>query len=512
MRRQTSVRLTDSALSRISDVCAHEGLSRDALLYRLVTDHVHTQAALDEESRLVHISTVISWPPPAPGARGGQHDGRRRVALRLDKNTIDLAKNTGFVLPGQAPARGPKHYKARSLTDAVTTALAVAHPYDEAGLEDLPATLTHRQALALWRLTVAATSTRAEQHALYGGGTIADILREEDVSWHHPWRFQIALHLAQHLLIGPNAATNLAMLHTQGPDFHARIHDLELTDDFTDDTWLAGAPNPTEDLQGRGGAAVWRAERKAAREHIPTWLRSAPHPAPHTVHQPGWELTIPNDWVGITFRTGDHVPEHLLRDITADRVLRVDDGSHFTLWPYQAGSPVPGFDHILKPLLGHVQPAVIVEVVLANTEQLLAHPRLPAPVAHELGFITTTERDNLITAAADATSHSINDAALADYTLTDYERDELDRARHDLTTLIDVARQVGLRFRVTEPSWTWEVTSIADELAAGSLDGNRLEYLAGAVHNIHGYALEISMRGAWSTAFHVGRAYPDDDS
>ena len=512
MRRQTSVRLTESALTRVSDVCAHEGLSRDALLHRLVTDHVRTQAALDDESRLVHLSTVLSWPPPAPGARGGQRDGRRRVALRLDKHTIDLAKTTGFVLPGQAPARGPQHYKARPLTDAVTTALAVAHPYDEAGLENLPATLTHRQALALWRRTVAATSTRAEQHALYRGGTIADILREEDVSWHHPWRFQIAHHLAQHLLTGPNTATNLAMLHTQGPDFHAHVSDLELTDDFADHTWLAGAPTVLEDLQGRGGAAVWRAERKVARENIPTWLRSAPHPEPHTVDQPGWELRVPDKWTGITFRTGDHVPERLLRDITTGRVLRVDDGSHFTLWPYQDGAPVPGFNHVLAPLLGHVRPAVIIELVLLTTEQFLTHPRLPAPVAHELGFISADERDDLTTAAAEATQRSIAAAVRATYTLTDYERDELQRGRHDLNALIDLARQVGLRFRVAEPSWTWEVTSIADELTAGSLDGSRLAYLAGAIRSIHGYALEISMRGAWSTAFYLGRAHPDDGS
>lgn len=512
MRPQTSVRLTESTLARIADVCAHEGLSRDSLLHRLVTDHVSAQAALDVEARLVHISTVLSWPPPAPGARGGQRDGRRRVALRLDKRTIDIAKAIGFVLPGQAPARGPQHYKARPLTDAVTTAVALTHPYDDAGLEDLPATLTYRQALALWRLTVAATTTRAEQHALYRDGTIATILREEDVSWHHPWRFQVAYHLAHHLLTGPNTATNLAMLHTQSGDFRAHVSDLELTEDFADHPWLDGAPTVLEDLQGRGGAAVWRAERKVACENIPTWLRSAPHPEPHTVHQPGWELIIPDDWVGITFRTGDRVPQHLLRDIAAGRVLQVDDRSHFTLWPYQDGTPVPGFNHVLVPLLGHVQPAVIIELVLVTTEHLPAHPRLPAPLAHQLGFITATERDDLINAAANATLRSIDIAARASSTLTDSERDELDQARHDLTALTVLAHQLDVRFQITEPNWTWEVTSVADELNSAPVDGRRLEYLAGAVRSIHGYALEISMRGAWSTAFYLGRAHPDDGS
>jgi hypothetical protein len=487
------------------------GLSRDALLLRLVTDHVHAQIAREPESRLVHMSSVLAWPPPALGRRGGQRDGRRRVPLRLDDEVVVAAKECAFILPGQASSRGPQHYKARPLTDAVTTALALAHPFDEVGLEDLPPILTYRQALALWRLTVAATATRAEQHALYAKGVTADILRQEDVAWHHPWRFEVAHHLARLLLAASDREENLAMLHRQGADFEAQLYDLERTDDFSDHSWLHDAPARPQDMQGRGGAAVWRADRKLAVEDISRWLHSAPRPTPLSVDRPGWDLAVPRNWVGVPHRVGDRVPQGQLADVEAGRVLRVAHGSRFTLWPYQHdGSPIRGFEHITAPLAGRVTPAAVVEMVLITTEQLGFYPRVPAAVAHELGFISQTDRDDLITRAQAFTQASI-DRAMDAHFITDEERDALEAARHDVTQFVNLARRIGLRPRVVYPIWEWKVDSIADELNSGLLDADRLEYLAGAMRNIHAYALELSMRSASMTAYWQGRAHPDDE-
>lgn len=200
------------AAACLRDIARDRGTSRDGAARDLVTRHVKAQEAVAPEERLTHISTLLRF-PPSPSHRGGA-DSRVRVVIRLDEDLASRAAAVSLRLPGQAIKRGPRDYAPRLLTDAVTTAIARESPYVDEGLEGLPPLLTHREAKGLWRLKVAATLSLAEQRAIFGPGDdrAAVVLREEDVAWHAPWRFDVALQLARQLLRGPDAESNRTML------------------------------------------------------------------------------------------------------------------------------------------------------------------------------------------------------------------------------------------------------------------------------------------------------------
>jgi hypothetical protein len=202
------------------------------------------------------------------------------------------------------------------LSDAVLGDIARVEPFAVDGLEDLPPLLTHRAALGLWRLTVAATLTRAEQRILLGadGGDTAIVLREEDVAWHAPWRFEVAQHLARRLLTGAKKDENLQMLTAQEDAFRVLLFDFERTDDF-DHPLLRGLTRPFNDLGGRGGAAVWRAERSLAMTDIAGWLTSPNRPSSFVVTPPGWRLRLPSGWSGIHLPYGVSVPPERRADL-----------------------------------------------------------------------------------------------------------------------------------------------------------------------------------------------------
>lgn len=231
-RPQTSVKVSRSAAVCLATVAKKRGTSRERTARDLLIAHVSAQEKRSSEQRWTHISTVLRVPPPP--IHRGRVDERVRLALRLDEGLAARAKAVSFVLPGQAGSRGPREYGPRLLTDAFTTALASDTPYTDEGLEGLPPLLTHRQALGLWRLTVAATLTPAEQRAVFSKEKprVIDALRDEDVAWHSPWRFEVAQHIAKNLLRGPKAGAGLQLLDKQTAAFDLIRHDLERRTDM----------------------------------------------------------------------------------------------------------------------------------------------------------------------------------------------------------------------------------------------------------------------------------------
>ena len=504
-RQQTSVRISTRALECLSAVANDRDVSREQAVRELLREHVAAQAAASEERRLTHISTALRFPPPVPGRR--RPDGRVRLAVRLDPDLADRAASMSLRLPGQAARRGFRDYGARPLTDAVVTAIARVKPFVDHGLEGLPPLLTHREAVGLWRLTIAATLTRAEQRVLFGsqGDPTADVLREEDVAWHDPWRFGVALHLARQLLTGPDAEANLRMLWDQTKEFESLRSDLELSDDL-DHRYLEGMSWPANDLQGRGGAAVWRAQRKLAVERIAYWLSSGSGPIP--VEPPGWTLVVPAGWRGYRFGYRD-LPPLRQSELDHGRVLRVDAGSRSVLWPYDAaGAPIRGVDAVIAGA-GDIPPAELVELILLTAEDTETYPRVPAIVACELGFISPTDRDRLVADAARHNESEIAGVLRRARRLGREAQDALRAKADDPQRFAALARRWHLRCHLTQPTWTWPVESISDALASGASPA-QLRWLASATRRIRGYQLERDMERAWSQAFWLGRTVVDD--
>lgn len=501
-RRQTQLRVSPRAFDRLSEVARARDVSQPEAVRQLLREHVVAQSQVPEEHRLTHVSTVLRFPPP-PAHRGAD-DGRRRLAPRLEPGLAARAVSLSLRLPGQPVRRGFRDYAPRPLTDAVTTAIARAMPYVDEGLEGLPPLLRHREALGLWRLVVAATLTRAEQRVLLTAspGPEAEVLREEDVAWHDPWRFSVARHLAVGLLAGGKAAAGRRMLWDQGEEFDRLRYDLERSDDL-DHPLLAGLAWPANDLRGRGGAAVWRAERALSLEHLAEWMTAEGGAGTAVVDAPGWTLQAPSEWFGWRFRHGDRLPAQQQADLTSGRVLRVDHRSRSVLWPYTAaGASVAGFPDVLAGA-GDMSPAEVVELVLVTAEDIGTYPSVPAATACTLGFISAGERDSLVAEADARNTAEVADVLRRAARLEPADRAALAAAVGDHERFGRLARRLGLRCWFARPSWRWEVRSVHAALADGA-QAAQLRWLAEATRGTRVWALETSMREAWNRAFWQG--------
>ena len=85
------------------------------------------------------------------------------------------------------------------------------------------------------------TLTFAEQQALLeaSSGATADVLRDEQVAWRHPWRFEVARRLAEGLLRGPKALEGRRMLWEQREQYANLRYDLERHRTSTTLCWRA---------------------------------------------------------------------------------------------------------------------------------------------------------------------------------------------------------------------------------------------------------------------------------
>lgn len=490
-------------------IVSEQGVSREAVVRELLAEYTDAQAGRGDEYRLTHISTLLRYPPPP--IWGSDDDGRVRLAFRAPDALIRAAEVHALRLPGQPPKRGPRDYSARPLTDALTTAIACRRPFVDDGLEGLPALLSHRVAEGLWRLTRAATLTRAERQLLLSqdrGSNAAIVLREENVAWHSGWRFQIALHLARQLL--GSEGGRLAMLESQTDEFDLLLYDLELDDDFEHDL-LRDAPRPSHSMEGRGGAAVWRAHRAVAMSDLTralfTWSGGG-QAFRKQLEPPGWHLVAPPDWHGVGYRYGQPRTSEHASHLAEHKVIEVVSGSRSVLWPYdQTGQPIDGFEIVIRaaPTTGADR---LVELVLVGADQLDWPPHLRAERAFELGLISheelshllssaTNQRHNIIAAARQSRLQSPDDVAM------------LTAVVDDPDAFTKVARRLRLRGAWgAVPQWAWRTESIARSLADG-VDPRLLPALVEAMSDAQNYHLEGEMRSAALKAFWLGRSFDD---
>lgn len=490
------------AKNALAQVAGERGVSREQAVRDLLAAHLAEQEARPEEERLSHISTVLQYPPAPPGR---EPDGRRRLGLRLDEGVVERCRQLGLRLPGQSPHRALRDYGSRPLTDAVVTAISRVQPFLDDGLHDLPVHLRHREAWGLWRLTVAATLTPAELQELLvhpDDDPVNVVLREEDVAWHHPWRFQVALHLTRRLLTGGDAETNRRMLWDQTGAFRLLQSDFENHTDF-DHRFLTGLRWPDAALSGRGGAVVWRAKRKVALDGLAQWM-ATPGSRPVTVDPPGWDLTMPAGWRAHVFRADLPLPTRVRDDLDHGHVVTIPAGSSTVAWPYTVtGSLVAGFAEIAAGA-GRLQPVQLAELAMVTTEDLGRHPRMSAETAHHLGFITESERAELTAEAADRTSAEIARVLTAATRRDQTVRAELQSAVGDPPLFARLARRAGLSCFLSHPTWTWHMHSIPDTLAGGA-DPAQLRWLGQGLRQAYRLSLDGDMRMAGQRGYGLGQ-------
>lgn len=510
---QTSVRLPREALLALNTYANANELSREQAVRTLVEQYVEFQNSQPHDERVTHVSTVLRY-PSLPLGRGSA-DPRSHLRFRISKELKMAALEHAFILPGQSIRHGHHDYAARPLTDVLITAIARVQPFTLPGLEGLPALLRHVTAMGLWRLTVAATLTRAEKRAIWGeaGSDLTPVLTEEDVSWHHPWRYEVA-----HVLLSniwnqegeDDVAENMAMLHDQTEAFRRLLYDVR-RDDMTTRWLLDNLPHPTGGVDGRGGSAVWRAQRRLALESIEKWIASVDMTPMFEVSPPGWRLGLPVGWQVKRFAFGESIPTDLT--VLAERglVAKTKVGSRTAFWPLtESGLPVAGFDAVLRGG-AHLGPARLVEVALVDLESTIVF--VPAVTAHELGFISAAERDALIAEADAANDASVSRVLKRAKTRFDHDEAdafaELTAAADNLTKFAKLAARSHFRFFVQRPTWEWDIGSIGNALAAhGSAD--RVEWLTRALAEKTTLELEKDMQLAWNKAFWLGLTTPED--
>ncbi|GAA1435951.1 hypothetical protein GCM10009616_34500 [Microlunatus lacustris] len=534
---QTSVLVTDAALDALAHLTATWKLSRDATVRRLLADFVELQSSEDPDNRLTHISTVLNHPLCLPPSV--EKIPRRRLTFRVDPDVAHEAAALAYKIPGRARRQSHRDYASRPLTDAVLTALAAARPFVDIGLDGLPDLLSWREADGLWRLTVAATLTQTERDTRRDGPPdLAAMLEDAEVVWHSRWRAQVALHLARHLFTGSDAIENRRWVGEQRDRF--RIEFTNVSDDrvvFGGHEYTEGAPAERASSEGRAATAIWRGKRQMAHEDLAKWFAAEPVPgSPKTVEPPGWSLMQPSGWRVLRLPTAQKLrPQH--RDLVASgALLQLPAGSTKALWPLtEYWRPVPGFDQAVAAARQlRLEPIEIAEAVLVShldeegkqdedgeddggetPIHLKAYPVVPMQTAYEAGLISSDELSEATRQAAISTSARIQ-AVLAhaerDGIISGDELRRLQGARLDPSAFGEAARDLHLKFWVSEPMWTWEVASLPAILALPSTP-EQLRLRAREWFRHVQLALERDMHEAWKQAmWHIIRDRDEDYS
>jgi hypothetical protein len=521
---ETNVRLPLCAFGALRVIATRRGVSRDEAVRQILREHVKRQEELGPEDRVTHISAVLRYPAPPPGP--GEPRTDRPLRLRLGPGLALRARAVAFQLPGQSP-RAHHDYQARSLTSAVMTAIAVQEPFSDEFLAGLLPLLRHGAALGLWHLAVAVTSTPAED-AIRDAATEARaakktpdrdrvLLMEEaldgEVAWHSSERFTAAANIARDVLSGPRAAANEQFLYEQRAEWDALRQKLR-TDPRTRAAYLRGVFDTR--WIGRGGAAVWRAERTVEMQDFGEWLvnRSGLDSKDRRVRPPGWLIRVPEGWCARAWAAGTtDTPEPYAAWAADRRLLLVPIGSKHAAWPVVPSSgspgwePVPGIEPLLAPS-GRLRPEQTIGFIEAITvdwsrTQDLDFPvelRIPAHEAFKLGFISAEKRRLAMTEARKATLREM--AGIIDGLLPHQRghRDALLQAMGDARRFGDIANDLGIDFSVVKATWLWPGTSIAKEVLAGT-DAPAVEWLANWAYSTSIIILQQSMESAWRHAF-----------
>ncbi|MFC3504145.1 hypothetical protein ACFOOK_24685 [Micromonospora krabiensis] len=542
-REETNVRLPVCAHNALAVIAARRGCSRDETVRQLLSDYVARQEQLSEPDRLSHIATVLRYPTPRRmkrDIRAGRSTATP-LRLRLPPGIAVRARAMSLRLPGQS-VRAHRDYQARLLTDAVMTAIAMEEPFDDDYLRGLPSTLRRHAAIGLWHLAVAATSTFPELAVLLAAEDVRNDLRapggrpdhaqqrllrvaealENDVAWHSDARFEVATAIARDLLIGPKAEANERMLYDQGMAWNELRLDLAITDEDGGGSDLRKQYSTgltSYDWTGRGGTAVWRAERAVEVEDFEAWLTGAEvgTAATRVVRPPGWSVAVPDGWRAAVFH--GPLPEPHASWAAVGKVLAVALGNRVAAWPLQAAAdgvtPIPGIEPLLKAADG-LRPDLVsgfAEAILidwrtdpdAEHEEEADGPAqfrllLPADDAMRFGLITEDERQRLLADARLATSVAMEQVIESIAEDESDLRAELQRARANVARFRRLARTTGVRFTVAPAMWPWPGGSVVGELATCS-SGEVLHWLGVWALKARQRALESSMEQAWQQAF-----------
>lgn len=441
---ETNIRLPPCALEALAVVAARRGVSRDEAVRQVLSKHVELQEIREPADRLTHISAVLRYPAP-PRWRGDPRTDRS-LRLRLVPGMIARARAVSLRLPGQS-LRAHRDYQSRLLTDAVMTAIAVQEPFADEFLEGLLPLLRHGAAIGLWQLVVAATSTTPEnvirdaaREALSAEESVARrrllLVAEaldEEVAWHSPGRFQVAANLARDMLSGANARANEQMLYEQRAKWDAIRQKLR-HDVTVRARYLQGAI--FFDWSGRGGSAVWRAERRVEVQDFEEWLINCTglDSVEREIRPPGWRARVPGNWHAYVQQPSPSgTAEPYATWVAAGRLLAFPVGFKQAVWPLipspvrPGWAPVPGIEPLLAAAerLRPDQISGFIEAVLVDWSGEQDHPdfpvrlNLPAHKAFDLGFIDADERR---LAMAEARAATLRVMANIINTLPDHER------------------------------------------------------------------------------------------
>ncbi|WP_064444692.1 ribbon-helix-helix domain-containing protein [Rhodococcus sp. YH3-3] len=431
-RFDTNVTIPKSALDRLSEIVRMPGYkSRDQTGRYLILKYIERNEIIPADDRLTHISTVMRH--PLPPIRLPNKDiaildpivPTRGLKLRLPEGVSGQARSLAFRLPGQAQFRGPSDYQSRLLTDAVMTSIAYEccelglDPITDPVLANIYPLIRQRAARGLWLLAVNATRTGAERTILReaelskeereqrkaktGESTkpryvegVAALLQMNDLNdgeavWHHAHRYQFVQYLASRLL---STASRHNPKHTEQAlyDQHGDHWNTLLATAVT----LGSSPrgmksrirttSPTtadQNFEGRGGGAVWRAQRVLVPFNIVNWLsQSVSQNTARVLHvnPPGWQLVLPDGWKPSFFP--GHLPDEWAEHVAKRRVLCFDlnqavphgaqgtrSRSHM-VWPTTDDDtgdamPVTGLQTMLTALMDDIEdPRKVAEILL----------------------------------------------------------------------------------------------------------------------------------------------------
>ncbi|MFD4252514.1 hypothetical protein ACFWQL_22490 [Amycolatopsis thermoflava] len=522
-REETNVIVPECALHALASVVAVRGLSRDEAIRRLLAEYLEMQEARRSDDRLAHIATVLRYPPAPRGSKQSRSGARLR--LRLAAGTTARVRAVALSLPGQW-IRSRKDYQARSLTDAVLTAIALAQAFTDPFLAGLPQLLRHSTARALWQAAVAATCTTAEL-AVFNDAyelrqkpraglseaeerllQVAEAL-DEDVAWHSPERFESATTLAASWFRGPDAHDMWALLNRpKGEAWYERLQDLRNhRRTAREHSWT-----------GRGATAVWRARRVVELRAFSTWLTAPGNPSARgskrRMAPPGWYVRIPDGWRA---RNVDPELDRPLRSwVLEGRLIELTQDGQELVWPVRDAAnahgwePVPGVEPIVAAAkrVPAAQLPVFIEAMLVDwnvddsehTEVLRPPLRVGAHKAYELGLIDNEQRQ---AAMGEARAQTLEAMATIVENLSDEHADlrlalaqRIGRTRE----FAILAKAAGVGFRAAWASWTWPLTTVAEEVLGG-LGPDVAQWLAEQAYRYCARRLQQVMEATWRESF-----------
>ncbi|MFF9098829.1 hypothetical protein ACF1AX_37655 [Streptomyces sp. NPDC014802] len=522
---------------------ARDGASRDATVRRLLAEHVERQEESDPDDRLTHISTVLRYPPPPRWRKDPRQD--RPLRLRASADLLVRARAVSLVLPGQYQ-RAFRDYQSRALTDAVMTAIAIAEPFTDDFLDGLLPLLHQRAARNLWRLATAGLCTGPERALLEAAVAVRDMTGgtpetaqnadtrhllavvkalEENVAWHSPARFQVAANLARELLAGPQAEANERLLHKDGEDWT----DLYLDTLYADGNRRAHLQRglTSYDWSGRGGGAVWRAERQVSLDNLGDWLtgRIETDTEQYMVRPPGWVLSRPPGWHALVpepTHTG-RLPQPYATWTDQGRALAFPYRDGQAVWPLKRQpcgpgfEPVPGAEALLAPATGlkPEQAVSYIEALLVDWNHqfdadddpdLLLALDIPVGPAYDFGLISDEERQRAMADARAATLESMDEIIdlLAGADCDEADLQHLRHVRGNVRQFTHAATRldpsIGARFRAHKATWRWPGLSVAGEFLAGT-STDLVQWLATVAHARSSLIAQQSMQQAWTYAF-----------